>query len=58
MMVTGTGGDLTPLWVDLRDATTGAFVGVGRQRLAVALFTGRTFTHVQQTRSIFQKPNN
>lgn len=51
-MVARTGRDLAPLGVDLRDAVTGAFVGVGRQRLAVALFAGRAFAHVQQTRPV------
>lgn len=50
-MMARAGRDLTPLGVDLRHAATGAFVGVGRQRLAVALFARRTFAHVQQTRS-------
>lgn len=49
-MMAGAGGDLTPLGVDLRDAATGALVGVGRQRLTVALFAGRALAHVQQAR--------
>lgn len=50
VMVARARGYLTPFGVDLRDAVTSAFAGVGRQRLAVALFAGRAFTHVQQAR--------
>lgn len=52
VMVARARGYLTPFGVDLRDAVTSAFAGVGRQRLAVALFSGRAFTHVQQARPI------
>lgn len=52
VMVARARGYLTPFGVDLRDAVTSAFAGVGRQRLAVALFAGRAFTHVQQARPI------
>lgn len=55
VMVARAGRHLTPFRVDLRDAVTGAFAGVGRQRLAITLFTGRAFAHVQQTRSVEER---
>ena len=50
--VAGTGSHFTPFGID-DDVVAFAFVGVGRQRFAVALLAARTFTHVQQARPGF-----